>query len=375
MAVSRVYLDHNATTPLHPEIAKKWRKYWDVMGNPSSLHAEGREARNALDTARERIAGVLGIPRRALIFVGSGSEANSQVVQSVPDGGHVITSTIEHSCVRNALRAAGRRGVTVTEVPVNSHGSVSVDAVRDAIRPDTRLITIMSANNETGSIQPIADISTIARESGVLMHTDAVQALGKLPFLSFDSGADLMTISGHKVYGPKGIAALLIRDIDRLTPIIFGGPQEHALRAGTEAVPLAVAFADAVVLAEAEREALGARLLALKNRFLESIRAVVDVEVNSPEDGLFNTINVSVKGIPGEAIVRGLDLQGISISTGSACSTGSVEPSHVIAALGKPAWVTAGAFRISMGRLTTVDDMDRLQSALGGIILRIRGGV
>ncbi|NDD67362.1 cysteine desulfurase [bacterium] len=373
MGNSRLYLDANATTPLHPEIQKKWRKYWDVFGNPSSLHAEGREARNALDAAKERIGRVLGIPHRSLIVVGSGSEANSQVIASVPEGGHIIISAVEHACIRNATAAAQRRGHPVTTVPVDEWGRVSVDVVAGAIQPDTQLISIMTANNETGAIQPIAELADLARSRGILFHTDAVQALGKTPFLGLESGPDLITISAHKIYGPKGIAVLVIRDTDRLKPMIWGGPQEHALRAGTEAVPLAMAFADAVELVESERGDVMSRLAQLKGAFLDWFQTVSDVAINSPEDGLPNTINVSVQGISGEAIVRALDLNGIAISTGSACSTGSVEPSAVIRALGKPEWVTTGAFRVSMMRTTTSDDMHRFQTELNAIIRRLRG--
>lgn len=367
-----LYLDHNATTPLHPDVAKKLKKNWDVFGNPSSLHATGRAARNALDIARQRITDALGVSRRKLIFVGSGSEANNQVIHSVPPGAHLITSTVEHACIRNSIQAAIRRGVLVSEIDVDTQGRVDLDRLRSAIRPETRLITIMMANNETGSIQPIAEISQIAQSHGIPFHTDAVQAVGKMPFFFGEWGVECATISAHKLYGPKGIAALLIPSDEWVTPFIYGGSQELSLRAGTESVPLAMAFADAIEIAVAEQAVESVRLLGLKQAFLESMASLSDMELNSPLDGLANTINLSIKGVLGESIVRNMDLQGIALSTGSACSTGSVDPSHVIAALGKPEWVTKGAFRISMGRDTTAEDMAQCSATLHTVIEKLR---
>lgn len=360
----RIYLDHNATTPLRTEVASNWKKYWEIYGNPNSVHAEGRRARMALDEARERIAHCLGSPRRGVVFVGSGSEGNNQVVASVPPGAPIITSAIEHACIRNAARA--RHSRLLTELPVDSAGLVSVDDLAVAITPETGLVTIMLANNETGVIQPVQSMAEMARRYGVFMHTDATQAAGKVPVSMENLGVGAMTVTAHKLGGPKGIAAVLISDDAWLKPFIVGGPQERNLRAGTECVPLAVAFADALELAVADMDVRAQRHREFKAHILARLDGIGSVEINSVVDGLPNTLNISINGFRGEHVVRNMDLAGIAISTGSACSTGAVDPSHVIAAFGKPAWVVDGAFRVSMGADTTLDDIsifcDRLLS-------------
>lgn len=367
-----LYLDHNATTPMHPDILKKWRKYWDIYGNASSLHSKGREARNALDLARERISQSLGITGRRLIFVSSGTEANNQVIHSVPDGAHIVTTSVEHACIRNAILRAQSRGVSVTHMGVDSEGNLDLDQLFSAVNAMTRLITVMTANNETGAIQPIVQIAQFAKSRGIPFHTDAVQALGKIPFFPMDLGVDCATISAHKIYGPKGIAGLLLPDDDWVKPFIIGGPQEQSNRAGTESIPLAMAFADAVELAVGAQSVESQRLNTLKVDLIDWLIQLGDVEINSPTDGLANTVNASIQGITGEAIVRNMDLAGIAMSTGSACSTGAVDPSHVIMALNKPKWVVDGAFRVSMGRDTTADDLARFKTVLSDIVHRLR---
>ncbi|NDC83000.1 cysteine desulfurase [bacterium] len=363
----RIYLDFNATHPLRREIVGKWKSYWEVFGNPSSAHAEGRRARTALDEARERIAACLGAPRRGVIFVGSGTEANNQVIASVSPGSHVVTSTIEHACVRQAVRRHLDDGGSVTELAVDRAGRVNRADLAAAVRPNTALVSVMIANNETGVIQPIPELAAIARSHRIIVHTDATQAVGKIPVSMAALGVDVMTISAHKLGGPKGIAALIISDDDWVKPFILGGPQERGLRAGTEAVPLALAFADAVELAVAEMATVTQRQHELTAYIRQRVAYIPDLEFNSGDDGLPNTINLSIPGLRGEHVVRNLDLAGISVSTGSACSTGAVDPSHVIRALGKPEWVIRSAFRVSMGATTQLadvakfcDELDRL---------------
>jgi len=371
----RIYLDHNATTPIHPQVEKNLRKYWVQYGNPSSMHSEGRAARTAIDEARERIAALLKIPRHTIVFTGSGSEANNQIINSVTtrhliqkQPAHIITSCIEHACIRNALKQAAQLGVTVTELPVNQDGIVSPEEVRTAIRIDTQLITIMHANNEIGSIQPIQEIAEIATTHKIPMHTDAVQSLGKMPLNIPHLGVDFATVSAHKIGGPKGIAALIVRNEEWLSPFIFGGPQERMLRAGTEATPLIMAFADAVEIAYATLTDTQQRYIQLKTEFLNWAAAFPEIMMISTENGLPNTISLAVQGINGDTMVRNMDLNGIAISTGSACSTGAVDPSHVISALGHPEWVTTGAFRVSMGASTTSEIIQNFQDILSKII-------
>jgi cysteine desulfurase len=367
-----MYLDHNATTPIAPEVREALRPYLDDrFGNPSSAHEHGRIARQAVDEARAQVAALLGCEPDDIVFTASGSEADNLAIKGVAmdllgEGDHIITSAIEHPAVLGACRYLARRfGYRLTVVPVDQFGAVDPEDVRRAIEPRTVLISIMHANNEVGTLQPIAEISRIAREYGITLHTDAAQSVGKVPIDVDGLGVDLLTVTGHKVYAPKGIGALYVRPGTRIDSLIHGAGHEHGLRAGTENVPYIVGLGAACALAGRR---LGAgesdEVRRLRDRLHAALRsAVPGLALNGhPEDRLPNTLNVSFPGCDGEALLAGAP--SVAAATGSACHSGRTEPSQVLTAMGLDAQRALGAVRLSLGHDTTESDVDAAAAAL-----------
>lgn len=376
----KIYMDHNATTPVHPAVVEAILPYYkEVYGNASSVHAFGREARAAMEDSREKIAEFIGAQRREIVFTSGGSEADNHAItgtifKNSSKGKHIITSAIEHPAVLNTCKNLEKNGFQVTYMGVDRYGMVDPHEVKKAITDDTILITIMYANNEIGSIEPIQEIGGIAKEKGITFHTDAVQAVGKIPVNVDELGLDLLSMSAHKIYGPKGIGALYIRRGTRLETLIRGGHHERNRRAGTENVPGIVGFGKAVELAGEDIESEGERLWELteklKNGFQDQLEYVY---ANShPTQRLPGTMNLSFDFLEGESILLNLDMKGIAASTGSACTSGSLEPSHVLTALGLDAATAQGAIRFSLGRDNTEEDVDYVLAELPPIIERLR---
>jgi cysteine desulfurase len=379
--VSRIYFDHNATTPLLPEAADRLdRVSREVWGNASSVHHFGQQAKAVLDEARGDIAALLGVDSSEVVFTAGGTESDNFALRGAaealePTGRkHLIATAIEHEAVLNTLKSLARRGWRVTLLPVGASGIVSPDALREVITDDTAVVSVMHANNEIGTIQPVAEIAAIAHERGALVHTDAVQSAGKLPLDVKALGVDLVSISGHKFYGPKGTGALWIRRGVRLMPFVTGGRQERNRRAGTENVP---SFAGLGVAARAAREKLvsePARLAALRDRLEESILTSVPgaVRNGAAAPRVPNTTNISFERIESESLLIGLDLEGIAVSSGSACSSGTLEPSHVLKAMGLPHHRTLSSIRFSLGATNTEADVDRVIRVLPPLVEKLR---
>jgi cysteine desulfurase len=378
----RVYLDYSATTPLRPEVRAAMAPYLDdEFGNPSSIHSYGRDARVAVEEARRRILAVLGAVESRLVFTGSGSEADCLAILGFArrrPGGCVIRSSIEHKAVIQSTKVLEADGYDVRVAPVKADGTVDLEAAARLIPDDGRptLVTVMWANNETGVIQPMGALAELCRERGATFHSDAVQALGKIPLGVDAAGIDLVAFSAHKLGGPKGIGALYIRDEIELEPIVYGGGQESGLRSGTEDVAGIVGFAEAAAVAAEELDAESARLSALRDRLDAGLReSVPGITVNgglAPER-LPNVLNVSVPGIDLEGTLTALDLEGICVSSGSACTTGSVEPSHVIAAMGRDGDLARNAIRLSLGWGPQAEDVDYVADVFPRIVQRVRG--
>ena len=376
---SRIYADHAATTPVREEVLQAMLPHFESGYNPSSLHTEGRAARAALDAAREEIAGCLGARAKEIVFTGGGSESDNLAIFGTArlrarDGRHLITSAIEHHAVMHAFETLASEGFNVDVIPVNDCGVVSINEFRAALRTDTIVASVMVANNEIGTLQPVRELAALARARGITFHTDAVQAVAHLPLDVRELGVDLLSISAHKFYGPKGVGALYVREGTPLRAQIVGGAQEFALRAGTENVAGIVGMARALELAVAQRTSLSARLAALRNRFEAGVLAAVpDVRVNGGgADRLPHISNLSFSGVAPDAFLLRLDLEGVAASTGSACAAGAVEPSHVIAALGAPEPWAANAVRFSFGASTSAGDIDRLIAIVTNVALELR---
>jgi cysteine desulfurase len=377
-----IYLDHAATTPLREEVLAAMLPYLtDHFGNPSSLHADGRRARQGLDEAREVIAAILGTKPREIVFTGGGSEADNLAIKGIAwaasaRGRHIVTSSVEHKAVLNACAVLERSGFQVTYLPVDRYARVDPEQVEAAITERTALVSIMYANNEVGTIQPIAEIGAICRRRGVLFHTDAIQAGGYLPLDVDRLGVDLLSLAAHKLYGPKGVGALFVRQGTALLPQIQGGSQERQRRAGTENVAGIVGFGRALQLAQgdpAARDAENARLAGLRDRLLAAMKDVSAVEATGhPGERLPHNASWLIDGIEGGDLVAALDLDGIAASTGSACTSGSAEPSHVLLAMGIDPARAHGALRLTAGRGTTVTDVERTADALRSAVGRMR---
>ncbi|NPU84204.1 MAG: cysteine desulfurase [Syntrophaceae bacterium] len=367
-----VYLDHSATTPVDAEVLAAMMRYFaNVFGNPSSIHRFGREARSAVDEAREKVARLLGADPDEIVFTGGGTEADNLAILGTAwareqGKNHIVTSSIEHPAVLNACRFLEGRGFRVTCVPVDGHGLVDPDDVRKALTDQTFLVSVMHGNNETGAIEPVAAIGALARERGILLHTDAVQTAGKIPYEVSDLAVDLLSIAGHKIHAPKGVGALYVRKGTPLKAVQFGGHQEAERRAGTENVPAIVGLGKACEIAFRDMAVHLDRLGALRDRLERALLdAVEDVRVNThPVHRLPHILNVSFRGIKGDELVRELDGRGIAVSAGAACGAGTVKISHVIEALGVPREWATGTVRFSLGKGNTGEEIGRASAAV-----------
>ncbi len=365
--MDRFYFDHNATTPVSAEVLEVYLPVLlEVFGNASSIHHHGQIAKQKLETARRQTAQLLGCTTKELVFLSGGTEANNLAIFGTRPR-HLVTTRIEHPAVLNPCAQLEREGAAVTYVPVGSSGVVDPDAVRRAIRPETGLISVMHVNNEIGTIQPVAEIAAIARAAGILMHSDGVQAAGRIPVNVNELGVDLYSISAHKMNAPKGIGALYIRRGTPLAPMLYGGRHEQQRRAGTENVAGAVALG---VACSTVHWADGA----LRDRLQQGVlRRIPDVTVNGDRGFRSpNTTNLCFDGIEGESLVIALDLKGFAVSTGSACSSGAVEPSHVLTAIGLSAQKAKSSLRFSLGRSNTAEQVDRLIEAICTSVAHLR---
>lgn len=375
----RVYLDHNATTPLAPEVLEAMLPYLsERFGNPSSVHSFGREARRALEEARETLARLLKAPEKeALVFTSGGTEADNLAIKGVAyayqeRGRHLVASAVEHPAVLETLRHLLQEGFEVSLLPVDSEGLLDLEALKGVLRHDTILISLMHANNETGVLFPLAEVARIARERGIFFHTDAVQSFGKVPIDVEALGVDLLSLSAHKLYGPKGIGALYIRPGLKMIPLHHGGPQERERRGGTVNVAGAVGFARAAELAHTKMGEEAERLRSLRDKLEQGILERIEgVRRNGhPMFRLPNTSSLSFEGIDTESLLVGLDLEGIAASSGSACSSGSLKPSHVLKSMGVPeGWAS---LRLSLGRGTTEEEIDYVLEVLPVLVERLR---
>jgi cysteine desulfurase len=374
-----IYLDHSATTPIDPravEAMAPWLK--EHFGNPSSLHAAGREARSAVDAAREQVASLLGASSDEIVFTASGTEANNLALRGIFESpgacaGHLIVSAFEHPSIMETCRYLEWRGAAVTYLKPNSRGSVEPATLAEALRPDTRLVSIMSANNVVGTLQPLDELGALARSSGALFHTDAVQAVGKIPFDMGRQPIDMLTLGAHKFHGPKGVGALFIRRGVRLTPLVYGGGQERGLRSATENVAGIVGMGAAAVLAEKERSSDTARLVALRERIIETVQSKIPGAylIGDRYRRLPGHVCLGFSGLEADSIrvLLALDNEGVFISSGSACSSGhSDKPSYVLQAMGFDAIRARGSLRITMGRFTTEEEIDRLLTLLPEVV-------
>ena len=378
--MDRIYLDYAATAPVLPEVLDAMLPFFvSAFGNPSGIHANGRETRKAVELARRQTAAVLGAESREICFTSGGSESNNLAIQGTAfamrgKGNHIITSQIEHHSVLNTCRWLEKQGFRVTYLPVDADGTVDPENVRDTIRPETILVSIMTANNEIGTVQPVAQIGEICRGKGVAFHTDAVQAVGMLRTDVREMNADLVSLSAHKFHGPKGTGALYIRKGTRLDPLIHDGSQERGLRAGTENVPGIVGLGKAIETAEAEREENAARIRGLRKVLTDRIlQNIPGAQMNGhPEHRLPGNCHFSFPGTESEALLLRLDLVGISASGGSACTSGSMEPSHVLQAIGLKDEMLHSSIRLTLGRETTLKEIEKTAQILSEIVEDLR---
>jgi len=378
--MKRIYLDYAATTPTDPEVAKTMLPYLtDIFGNPSSNHSFGLEAREAIEEARGKIAASIGARSGEIVFTGGGTEADNLALKGMAlskksRGNHIITTSIEHPAIIETCKYLKKLGFKITYLPVDSYGLVDPDDLKKAITDKTILVTIMHANNEAGTIEPIADITRITREAGVFFHTDAVQTVGHIPVDVKTLGVDLLSISAHKIYGPKGIGALYVKRGVEITPMLHGGGQEKKRRSGTENTASIVGFAKAIELATQDISEEVMRITSLRNRLTAGIlERIDDTRLNGhPLSRLPNNINISIDYIEGEAVMLNLDLEGICVSTGSACSSSDHGPSHVLLAMGLPPEQVYGSLRITLGKWTTETDIDHTLEVLERIVTKLR---
>lgn len=358
-------MDYAATTPTDPRVLEAMRPYFtEVFGNASSVHSFGQEARAAVDRARRTLAEALGCQPSEVVLTSGATEADNWAVVGVAlaheaKGRHLVVSSVEHRAVLEPARWLASRGWEVTFLPVDRHGRVDPDDVRRALRDDTVLVSVMHANNEVGTVQPVAEVARVARERGVLVHTDATQTLGALPVRVDELGVDLLSASAHKRYGPKGVGLLYVRRGVRVEPLLRGGSHERGRRAGTENVPAIVGFGKAVELALADREAEQARVRALRDRLVCGLLELEGaVLTGHPSERLANNAHLCFEDVESESLLLALDLRGVAASSGSACTAGSLEPSHVLRAMGVPRELAAGALRLTLGRWTTQAEVD-----------------
>jgi cysteine desulfurase len=387
MTERRVYVDYNATTPLKPEVRAAMIEDFDIFGNASSMHAAGRLAHGRVEEARAAVGKLLDAPPEDIIFTSGGSESNNTVFQTMrriasdPSGRplsggrtEIITTAIEHPCVLNSAAYLKSLGFTVNFLPVDEFGKIRLEDLKGLLSGKTLFVSVMMANNEIGTIQDMGEISRLVKHAGAFMHTDAVQAVGKVPLSVEDLGVDYLTMSAHKIYGPKGIGALYFRHGAPLFPLIHGGHQEDGFRAGTYNNIGILGFGKAAALAAGETEQYGRELSVLRLRLRDGLLAAIPhIKINGhPTDVLPNTLNVSFPGAEGESILLAMDIMGIEASTGSACASGSLEPSHVLMALGVGPELAHGSIRFSLGWGITADDIDYIIETVPPIIARLR---
>jgi cysteine desulfurase len=379
--VQRIYLDHNATTPPHPGVIERMSAALrDDFGNPSSVHHYGQVAKAALDEARSAVAALIGADPSEIVFTSGGTESDNFAIRGVAEAleitgrKHLIATGIEHEAVINTLKALARRGWKTTLLPVDQTGIVSSEALEAALTDDTALVSVMHANNEIGTVQPIAELARIAKARGALFHTDAVQSAGKIPVDVKALGVDLLSLSAHKFYGPKGVGALWVRRGLRMQAPITGGKQERSRRAGTENVAGIVGLGVAAQLARTKMADEATRLAPLRDRLEEGVlRAVQGTAINGARSPRVpNTTNISFERVEAESLLIALDLAGVAVSTGSACSSGTLEPSHVLKAMGFPPHRTQNSIRFSLGAANTDADVDRVIAVLPGIVEKLR---
>ncbi len=372
------YFDHAATTPVDPRVLEAMLPWFsERYGNPSELHRLGREARAAVEAARAQVAAALGAGDKEIVFTAGGTESDNlalfgSLARYQP--GHLIVSAVEHPAVMEAARALNRQGWAVDFVPVDADGVVDLDAYEQAFRDDTRLASVMFANNVVGSIQPVAELARIAHEKGALFHTDAVQAVGSLPVDVAELGVDMLSLSGHKLYGPKGVGALYVKRGTRLQPILHGGGHERRLRSGTENVPGIVGLGVAITLAVEQLAEVRPRLEALRDRLAQGVlERIPEVRyLGHPTERLPGNVSFSVRYVEGESMLLQLDAHGFMVSSGSACASGSLEPSHVVLAMGLGAEEAHGSMRISLGRENTDEEADAFLEAFPPIVDKLR---
>jgi cysteine desulfurase len=378
--MSKIYFDHSATTPVHPDVAEEMFRYvTGIFGNPSSIHSFGREAKKAVEEARCKVAESIGASKEEIVFTSGGTESDHLAIKGAvyanrKKGDHIITSAVEHHAVLDTCKALEKEGFELTVLPVDSYGMVSPQEVAKAIKDNTTLITVMHANNEVGTIQPISEIGEIARERGVLFHTDAVQSMGKIPVNVDDLKVDLLSVSGHKIYAPKGVGALYIRRGISWRPYNFGGGQERKHRPGTENVPGIAALGKAAELAVKDLGEENIRLTILRDKLIKEILGKIDhVQLaGHPSIRLPNNVNFVFEFVDGGSMLLNLDMQGVAASSGSACSSGSVNASHVLLAMGIPHQIAHGSLRLTLGRSNTEKDVDEFINIMPQIIERLR---
>ena len=378
--MKRIYMDNAATTRVTEPVFEAMRPYFcEIFGNPSSVHAFGREARKAVEQARRQVAAALGAQAGEIYFTGSGTEADNWALRGAAyaqkaRGRHIITTQIEHHAVLHAAEQLEKEGFEVTYLPVDEDGTVRLEALEQALRPDTTLVSIMAANNEIGAIQPIREAAKLARAHGALFHTDAVQAIGCVPIDVKADGIDLLSLSGHKFHAPKGVGALYIRSGVKLQRLIYGGAQEKTQRGGTENVASIVGMGKAIELAMESMESRNAYVSGLRDRLIEGIlRRIPETRLNGHRTRrLSGNVNVSIRYIEGEALLLSLDMKGIAGSSGSACTSGSLDPSHVLLAIGLPHEIAHGSLRLSLSEENTTEEVDYTIDALVEIVERLR---
>ncbi len=378
--MKRVYLDYAATTPTDPEVIKAMEPYFfELFGNPSSIHTYGQEAKKAIEDAREKVASFLGAKPEEIVFTSGGTEANNFALEGVAyanekKGNHIIISAIEHHAVGEPAKFLEKRGFEISVVGVDKYGLVDPAKIKKAITDKTILISVMHANNEIGTIQPIADIGKIAREKGIYFHSDAVQTVGHIPVNVNTLGVDLLSLSAHKFYGPKGVGALYIRRGTRIERFLHGGDQERDRRASTHNTPGIVGLAKAIELCSDKMEEEAKAQSSLRDRLIAEIpKRIPEVYLNGhATKRLPNNVNFSIKYIEGESILLSLDMLGIAASTGSACTSSSLEPSHVLLAIGLPHEIAHGSLRITLGRWTSKEDVDYLLEQLPSVVEKLR---
>ena len=378
--MKKIYLDHAATTPTHPEVVAAMLPYFtDAFGNPSSIHSLGQESRAAVEESREQIARLIGAQSEEIIFTSGGTEADNYAIKGVTYANrhkrnHIITTSIEHHAVLEPCKFLKEQGFKVTYLPVDRNGLIDPEDARKAITDETILISVIHANNEIGTIEPISEIGRIAKEKGIYFHTDAVQTTGRIPVNVDELGVDLLAMSAHKLYGPKGVGALYIRRGTRIGSFMHGGSQERGRRASTENVPAIVGFGKAVEIAQKEMDGEMKRLVPLRDKLIQGLLERIDqIHLNGhPSQRLPNNVNVSVAFVEGESMGISLDLEGIAASTGSACTSDALEASHVLLAIGLPGELAQGSLRFSLGRDTTEEGIDRVLEVFPRIVARLR---